>query len=145
MKLRADSVVLVGKHPEKMSIVKKLGVETLLLGQTSFPTKSFDVVIEASGSESGFATAIDLVRPQGNVVLKSTFEGTSRWDTSRIVVDEISIIGSRCGRLAPAVELLASKKIDVDELLSEEYPLGEGVAALEQAARRGVMKVLLRP
>ncbi|MEO6334522.1 MAG: alcohol dehydrogenase catalytic domain-containing protein [Pyrinomonadaceae bacterium] len=145
MRLRADSVLLVGKHPEKMSIVQKLGVFTLLIGKESLPAKSLDIVIEASGSESGFATALDLVKPQGKIVLKSTFHGTGNWDTSRVVVDEISIVGSRCGRLAPAVELLASGKVKVDDLISEEYRLQDGVAAFEQAGKRGALKILLRP
>jgi threonine dehydrogenase-like Zn-dependent dehydrogenase len=145
MQLRTDSVLMVGKHPEKMSIVEKLGVEAMLLGKAAIPEKSFDIVIEASGSESGFSTALDLVKPRGSVVLKSTFHGTASWEASRVVVDEISIVGSRCGRLAPAVELLASKKVNVDDLISDEYRLDDGVNALEQAGRHGVLKVLLRP
>ena len=145
MRLRAESVLLVGKHPEKMSIVQKLGIETLLLEKETYPLKSFDVVIESSGSESGFATALDLVRPRGKLVLKSTFHGVSNWDTSRIVVDEISVIGSRCGRLAPAIDLLASNKVNVENLISEEYRLENGVDALERAGQRGVLKVLLKP
>jgi threonine dehydrogenase-like Zn-dependent dehydrogenase len=145
MRLRTDSVLLVGKHPEKMSIVAKLGVETILLGKGKIPEKSFDVVIEASGSESGFATAIEMVKPRGSLVLKSTFHGNATWQASRVVVDEISIVGSRCGRLAPAVELLASKKVNVDDLISDEYRLIDGVRALEDAAKHGVLKILLRP
>jgi threonine dehydrogenase-like Zn-dependent dehydrogenase len=145
MRLRTDSVLLVGKHPEKMSIVDKLGVETMLLGKGKIPEKSFDVVVEASGSESGFATAIEMVKPRGSLVLKSTFHGNATWQASRVVVDEISIVGSRCGRLAPAVELLASKKVNVDDLISDEYRLIDGVRALEDAAKHGVLKILLRP
>lgn len=145
MRLRTDSILLVGKHPEKMSIVDKLGVETVLLGKASIPEKSFDIVIEASGSESGFATALDLVKPLGSLVLKSTFHGNASWEASRVVVDEISIVGSRCGRLAPAVELLASKKVDVDDLISNEYRLDDGVRAFEEAGRHGALKILLRP
>ncbi len=145
MRLRTDSVLLVGKHAEKMSIVDKLGVETVLIGKSTIPQKSFDVVVEASGSESGFSTALDLVKPRGSVVLKSTFHGASSWEASRVVVDEISVVGSRCGRLAPAVELLASKKVNVDDLISDEFRLDDGVKALEQAGRHGVLKVLLRP
>jgi threonine dehydrogenase-like Zn-dependent dehydrogenase len=145
MRLRTDSVLLVGKHPEKMSIVAKLGVETILLGKGKIPEKSFDVVVEASGSESGFATAIEMVKPRGSLLLKSTFHGNATWQASRVVVDEISIVGSRCGRLAPAVELLASKKVNVDDLISDEYRLIDGVRALEDAAKHGVLKILLRP
>ena len=144
-RLRSGSVVLIGKHAEKLAVVGKVGVETFILGKGELPSASFDVVIEASGSESGFSTAIDLVRPLGEIVLKSTFHGPASWETSRIVVDEISIVGSRCGRLAPAVELLASNTIRVDDLISDEYELARGVEALKTAGRRGVLKVLLRP
>ena len=143
-RIRTDSVVLIGKHAEKMAIVGKLGVETFVRGHGDLPPASFDVVIEASGSESGFTTALELVRPLGQIVLKSTFHGAASWETSRIVVDEISIVGSRCGRLAPAVELLASNTIRIDDLISDEYELGQGVEALEAAGRPGVLKVLLR-
>jgi threonine dehydrogenase-like Zn-dependent dehydrogenase len=142
-RLRSDHVSLVGKHPEKMAIVAKLGVEAIRLDAPK--PAGFDVVIEASGSGSGFATALDLVRPRGKIVLKSTFEGKPTWQAARIVVDEISIIGSRCGRLAPAIELLASKRVDVDDLISEELPLEKGVDALERAGQKGVLKVLLAP
>ena len=144
-RLRSDLVVLIGKHSEKMEIVGKLGVETFALGDGDLPLSSFDVVIEASGSESGFATALALVKPLGQIVLKSTFHGAASWDTSRIVVDEISIVGSRCGRLAPAVQLLASNTIRIDDLVSDEYPLERGVEAFDTAGRHGVLKVLLRP
>jgi threonine dehydrogenase-like Zn-dependent dehydrogenase len=143
--LRTTNVTLIGKHPEKMSIAAKRDIETIRLASADFLKGSFDVVIEASGSESGFATALDLVKPRGKIVLKSTFQGTPKWEAARVVVDEISIVGSRCGRLAPAIELLASKKVIVEDLVSEKYSLVDGVAALDHAGRRGVLKVLLRP
>ena len=89
--------------------------------------------------------ALDLLRPKGQLVLKSTFHGSTEIDAARVVVDEISIIGSRCGRFAPAIDLLKKNAIDVDSLISEEYPLSEGVHAMSRAAAKGVMKVLLRP
>jgi threonine dehydrogenase-like Zn-dependent dehydrogenase len=144
-RLNASSVLLVGKHREKLAIAEAAGVETVLLGGESARARTFDVVIEASGSESGFATALDLVRPRGVIVLKSTFHGTPKWEAARVVVDEISIVGSRCGRLAPAVELLASNRISVDRMITEERPLASGVAALEVARKPGILKVLLRP
>ena len=144
-RLRSNSLALIGKHPEKMDIVGKLGVDMILLGEERAKEKSFDVVIEASGSESGFATALSLVRPRGKIVLKSTFEGMPTWDAARIVVDEISVIGSRCGRLAPAVDLLASKRVNVEDLIAEDLPLRDGVAALGRAGQKGSLKVLLSP
>ncbi len=145
MRLRSDSVLLVGKHREKMSIVEKCDVETVHLDRVENLKRSFDVVVEASGSKSGFATATDLVRTRGTIILKSTFHGATTWEASRFVVDELSVVGSRCGRLAPAVELLASNQIRTDDLISEEFSLNKGVEALEFAKKRGVLKVLLKP
>ena len=105
--------------------------------------RTFDVAVEASGSESGFATTLDLLRPRGKLVLKSTFQGKPTWEAWRVVVDEITIVGSRCGRFAPALELLRDKKIDVESFISEEFPLSNGVKAVEKAGEKGAMKVLL--
>ncbi|HLA95626.1 MAG TPA: zinc-binding dehydrogenase, partial [Pyrinomonadaceae bacterium] len=103
----------------------------------------FDVVVEASGSESGFATALDLVRPRGKIVLKSTFHGKPQWEAWRVVVDEITIVGSRCGRFKPALQLLANKRIDISDMISDEFALADGLRAFEAAGSKGVMKVLL--
>lgn len=144
--LTGAPVLLVGKHSEKLRIAERRGIETATNKQVTKRTGEFDVVVEASGSSSGFAAALDLLRPRGALVLKSTFHGAAaRLDTSRVVVDELSIIGSRCGRLAPALDLLKKGAIDVDSLISEEYPLREGVLAMERAGKKGVLKVLLRP
>jgi len=92
--------------------------------------------------------ALDLLRPRGTLVLKSTFHGPAQLDEinqARFVVDEISIVGSRCGRMQPALDLLKKSAIDIDSLISEEYPLANGVHAMRRAGTRGVMKVLLRP
>ena len=145
MRLTSDRVSLIGKHRAKMAIVEKLGVEGVLAGQIKELAASFDIVVEASGSESGVASAMDLVRPRGVIILKSTFHGAARWQTSKVVVDEISIVGSRCGRLAPAVELLASKRVSVESLISEEFPLDNAVAALKYAESDGILKILLKP
>ena len=144
--LKSENVTLIGKHREKMAIAKSAGVNVcLLLDITAAMNKSFDVVVEASGSENGFATAIDLVRPRGKIVLKSTFQGTPSWEASRVVVDEITILGSRCGRFAPAVELLSSGLVDPTPMISATFTLDDGVNAMEKAAEKGVLKVLLRP
>ena len=144
LKLSSDSVTLIGKHTEKLAIAGKRGIEGRLTKNTDSLRKSFDIVVEASGSESGFTSALDLVKPRGTIVLKSTFHGEPRWEAARVVVDEISVVGSRCGRLAPAIELLASNRVQVDDLISEEFPLKDGVSALRAAETKGVLKVLLR-
>ena len=144
--LKSEHVTLIGKHPEKMAIGERAGVKSCLLSDVSTAMqKSFDVVVEASGSESGFASAVDLVRPRGKIVLKSTFQGRPIWEASRVVVDEITIVGSRCGRFAPAVELLSSGRVDPTPMISATFRLDEGVNAMGRAAEIGVLKVLLRP
>src|SRR3954471_15742680 len=100
--LTGAPVLLVGKHREKLSIAAARGIETATLDQVKGRAREFDVVVEASGSESGFALALALLRPRGVLVLKSTFKGATAIDAARIVVDEISVVGSRCGRFAPA-------------------------------------------
>jgi threonine dehydrogenase-like Zn-dependent dehydrogenase len=138
-------VTLIGKHPRKLQIAGRHGITTSLLQETKKQARAFDVVVEASGSPSGFAVALDLLRPRGVLVLKSTFQGGTEISAARVVVDEISVVGSRCGRFAPALELLRTGKVDVQNLISEEFALSEGVRAMARAAEPGVMKVLLRP
>lgn len=146
MALTTPHVTQIGKHKNKLDIAEKRNVRGILLDEVSSAmNRSFDVVIEASGSESGFATAVDLVRPRGKIVLKSTFHGTPTWQASRVVVDEITIVGSRCGRFAPAVELLASGAIDVSDMIDDEFRLANGVAAMSRAAEKGTLKILLAP
>ena len=143
--LTGASVLLVGKHSSKLRIAERRGIETARPKEINKRARQFDVVVEASGSASGFDLALQLLRPKGQLVLKSTFHGKTELDASRIVVDEISIVGSRCGRFSPALDLLKKDAIDVDSLISEEYPLSNGVLAMRRAATRGVLKVLLRP
>lgn len=143
--LSGATTLMIGKHDTKLRIAARRGIETSTPKEAAKRTRQFDVVVEASGSASGFKLALDLVRPQGKLVLKSTFHGTTEINAARVVVDEISIVGSRCGRFAPALDLLKRNAIDVDSLISEEYPLAKGVHAMKRARTKGVLKVLLRP
>lgn len=138
-------LLLIGKHPSKLRIAERRGIETVNPEAAAKLARQFDVVVEVSGTASGFGLALDLLRPRGQLVLKSTFHGKTELDAARIVVDEISIVGSRCGRFTPALDLLKKGAVDVDSLVSEEYPLAKGVHAMRRAAARGVLKVLLRP
>lgn len=138
-------VTLVGKHQTKLQLAERRGVETTLADRAQAGARRFDVVVEASGSATGFDLALDLLLPRGVLVLKSTFQGATPLNAARIVVDEISVVGSRCGRFAPALELLRNGNVDVENLISEEFPLANGVRAMARAAEPGVMKVLLRP
>ncbi len=139
------AVTLIGKHESKLRIAKRQNVETMLTEKAASRKREFDTVVEASGSASGFALALDLLRPQGVLVLKSTFHGSTEMDAARIVVDEISVVGSRCGRFAPALELLKTRAVEVQGLISDEFKLANGVQAMARAAEPGVLKVLLRP
>lgn len=143
--LTGAPTLLVGKHSSKLRIAERRGVETATPKQAAKRQRQFDMVVEASGAAAGFGLALDLLRPKGQLVLKSTFHGKTELDAARIVVDEISIVGSRCGRFTPALDLLKKAAIDVDSLISEEYLLSNGVHAMRRAAARGVLKVLLRP
>ena len=111
----------------------------------SLDAASQDCVVEATGSPGGFDLALRLVRPRGRIVLKSTFFGGLQVDLSRIVVNEITLLGSRCGRFSRALELLATRRVDVTSLISDVLLLENGVAAFELAQSPGVLKVLLRP
>lgn len=133
--------LLVGKHPEKLALAR--GVETASPDEARGRGREFDVVIEASGGPGGFGLALELLRPQGTLVLKSTFHGETPIDASRIVVDEIRVVGSRCGRFAPALDLLARGAVDVGSLVSEVVGLEHGEAAMRRAALPGVLKILL--
>jgi 2-desacetyl-2-hydroxyethyl bacteriochlorophyllide A dehydrogenase len=143
--LTGAQTVLVGKHTSKLRIAERRGIETSKPKEAAKRAREFDVVVEASGAAPGFALALDLLRPKGKLVLKSTFNAKTEIDSARVVVDEISIIGSRCGRFKPAIDLLKKGAVDVENLISEEHSLGDGLKAMERAAERGVLKVLLRP
>jgi threonine dehydrogenase-like Zn-dependent dehydrogenase len=143
--LTGAPLLLVGKHPEKLRIAERRGIETTTIKKVEKRKHEFDAVVEASGVASGFALALNLLRPRGTLVLKSTFHGATEMDTARLVVDEISIVGSRCGRFEPALDLLKKGAIELDSMISEEYPLTKGVLAMERASKKGVLKVLLRP
>lgn len=143
--LTGAPTLLVGKHPEKLQIAARRGIETATPDEAAKRLKQFDVVVEASGAAPGFKLALDLLRPKGKLVLKSTFQGSTEIDAARIVVDEISIVGSRCGRFQPALHLLMKNAIDVDSLISEEHPLSNALHAMNRAATSGILKVLLHP
>jgi len=143
--LTGAPLLLIGKHPDKLRIAERLGIETATAGKAEKRSREFEVVVEASGGAAGFALALKLLRPRGTLVLKSTFRGATEIDAAHIVVDEISIVGSRCGRFGPALDLLKKGAIELDSMISEEYSLSKGMFAMDRAGSKGVLKVLLRP
>jgi len=119
------------------------GVRTILLND--WQPRQFDVVVEATGSPSGLELALGAVRPRGTLVLKSTIAGNHDVSLAAIVINEITIIGSRCGLFAPALEALEEKSVSVTPLIEKIYPLNDGIEAVKHAARQGARKILLRP
>jgi threonine dehydrogenase-like Zn-dependent dehydrogenase len=136
-------VLLLGRHPEKMRLVDWSGVTTELLAD-KLPAHAFPIVVDATGSQEGLRAAIGMCEPRGTVVMKSTVYGLVPIDTAPAIVNEITLIGSRCGRFEPAIKLLASGKVRVGDLISEELPLDRAADAFRRAATKGVLKVLLR-
>ena len=135
-------VVLYGRHENKLAIARTADVETAL--SSELPAAKFQIVVECTGSAVGLADAIHMARPRGVVVMKSTVVGDVPLDTAYVVVQEITLIGSRCGRFTPALELLKGSKVDPTPLISAEFPLQDAAAAFDNARRPGVLKVLLR-
>lgn len=141
LQLTGCDLLAVGRHPEKLAILERRGIPTQLAGEAVEP--GADVVVEATGSAAGFAAARSLIRPRGTLVIKSTFHGEVTLNLSMVVVDEITLVGSRCGPFPAALRLLEQRLVDVESLIQGSYPLEEGVAAFERAATPGVLKVLL--
>ena len=137
-------VLLIGKHADKLELATQAGIKTLKLGAEMLTPRSFDFVVEASGSASGLQTALDLVKARGTIILKSTFHGGAvPVDTTRIVVDEITLVGSRCGRFEPALQMLGAGKVDVEPLIAAEFILEDAVYAMAYAAKPVTLIVLL--
>jgi threonine dehydrogenase-like Zn-dependent dehydrogenase len=141
--LSGAQLTVLGRRPESLELPLRLGLPTGLAAGA--PADGFDLVVEATGNEEGLAQALRLVRPLGTLVLKSTFEGAAAVGLTPLVVKEVRVVGSRCGPFAPALRLLAQHQVQVLPLIDAEYPLEQGLEALEHAARPGVRKVLLRP
>jgi threonine dehydrogenase-like Zn-dependent dehydrogenase len=135
--------LLIGKHASKRALADRRGIATADVAEARQRGRSFDVAVEASGGAAGFELALELLLPQGTLVLKSTFHGLTPVDAARVVVEEITVVGSRCGRFAPALDLLARGAVDVADLVSEIVALDRGAEALARAAAPGVLKVLL--
>lgn len=140
-------LLLLGRHRHKLAIAQAQGVATLLLQPEGIwpppGLEPFDLVVEATGHPQGPALALDLLRPQGTLVLKTTSHLPTSINLARVVVDEIAILGSRCGNIALALECLNQRRLDVRPLIEKIYPFQELLPALEHARRKGSLKVLL--
>jgi len=141
--LTGCDLIAVGRHADKLQILKRRGME-VTTDFSAIKPATLDTVVEATGTPSGFALARQLVRPRGTIVLKSTYQGEALpVNLTAIVVDEITLIGSRCGPFEPAIRLLATRQVEVESLIQARYPLEEGLAAFERAAVKGTLKVIV--
>jgi threonine dehydrogenase-like Zn-dependent dehydrogenase len=136
-------LVAVGRHREKLAILEARGIPTRIAQPGD--EDAADVVVECTGRAEGFEQANHLVRPRGTCVLKSTYHGLVEADLSRLVVNEVTLVGSRCGPFPPALRLLSRDLVDVESLIEAEYPLDDALAAFDHAGKRGALKVLVRP
>ena len=139
--LKGNAVTVVGKHERKLEIAHRYGAAAKYVEE--FTAEPYEVVVDCSGRPEGLKTSLSLLRPRGTLVLKTTTAAPPDFHTSQLVIDEITVVGSRCGPFAPALRLLALGLVDVEPLIEAVYPLEKGVEALEHAKRPGTLKVLL--
>jgi threonine dehydrogenase-like Zn-dependent dehydrogenase len=138
----SGNVLVVGKHSEKLSILRTLGIATALLHDVT-AERMADLVVDCTGSQTGLPTALALVRPRGTIVLKTTMAGTQTMPWAPFVIDEVTLVGSRCGPFDQALAGLSDGRVQVGPLVSERFDLSHGLEALERAQAKSALKVLL--
>ena len=141
-----DAVLVVGKHPEKLALLEALGIRTALLAELPndpVADRAADIVVDCTGSDTGLPTALGLVRPRGTIVLKTTVAGSQQLPWAPVVIDEVTIVGSRCGPFDRALAALEDRSMSVLPLISARFDLSDGVTAIDAAKQRGALKVLL--
>lgn len=143
IRLACANVSVIGKHSDKLKLLKRAGSRAILLNE--WKPALFDVVVEATGSATGLELALGAVRPRGTLILKSTIAGRHDISLAPLVINEVNVIGSRCGPFAPALEALEEKSVSVTPLIEKVYPLSDAVEAVAHAGRPGARKILLRP
>jgi threonine dehydrogenase-like Zn-dependent dehydrogenase len=134
---------VVARHVKQQQLLADRKVRSIT--EASLGSKKYDIVVEASGSPAGFVLARQSVRPRGTLILKSTYLGDMQVNFSSIVVDELCLIGSRCGPFEPALRLLEEATVDPKPLIEAVYPLNQGLMAFEHAGKPGALKVLIQP
>ena len=137
-------VSLFGRHREKLAIAEAAGVATEIVG-AALPGHAFEWVVDATGTPEGLRAAVSITRPRGTLILKSTVHGLVPVDTAPIIVNELTLVGSRCGRFEAALPLLEHGLIPVERLIADRFRLADAPAAFSRAAERGALKVLLSP
>lgn len=139
-----DDVTCFGRHMQKMSPLQRFGIQTKK-GIEETDRHKFDMVIEASGSTSGFTDAINLVKPRGTLVLKSTLAIGNKADLTHAIINEVTLVGSRCGRFKPAIDAIATGAISVSHMTDKTFALDEFDAAIARAREPDALKVYLKP
>jgi threonine dehydrogenase-like Zn-dependent dehydrogenase len=135
-------VVLFGRHRDKILVAERAGVETAPLN-AALPEAELDFVVDATGTREGLLNAVKMVKPRGTIIMKSTVHGEAAIDTAPVIVNEITLIGSRCGRFEPAMELLQLGTVCVEPMIADRFPLASAPQAFARAAEKGVLKVLI--
>ncbi len=141
LRAHGAEVHLFGRHPEKMRIAVAAGAVARDAGE--LPPAAYDWVVEATGSAKGLRQAVTIARPRATVIMKSTVHGEVAIDAAPVIVNEISLIGSRCGRFEPAIELLRSGAVRPAPMISHRFPLAKAPEAFAKAAEKGTLKVLI--
>jgi threonine dehydrogenase-like Zn-dependent dehydrogenase len=135
------AVTVVGKHPRKLAVLERLGLKTVRLD--ALERRRFaDVVVDCTGNPTGMATALEIVIPRGTIVLKTTVAGSQTLSLAPVVIDEVTIVGSRCGPSSTALLALRDQKIDVQSLVDGLYPLDEAELAFRRARTEPLLKLL---
>jgi alcohol dehydrogenase len=142
LKQSQADLFLIGKHPHKLAIAAGQKIKTALLGDLP-RRRLFNLVVEATGSVDGFELAQELLKPRGTLVLKSTVAGSKNFNLTSLVLNEITVIGSRCGPFPPALRALENKAIDVRPLISKVYSSDKALEAFEAARAKDSLKVLV--
>ena len=143
MKDAQAAVTVIGMHDWKLALARSWGLRGLLRGDQELAPSSFPIVVDATGSSQGIHEALRLVQPRGTVVMKSTFHGPADFDATKLVVDEITLLGSRCGTFPTALQLLRQGRVAVQPMISKIFPLQDGLGAVAYARRSPCLKVLL--
>lgn len=141
----AAQITVAGKHASKLALARSWGLTVADVLKDPLPSAAFAMVVEATGSPTGLTEALRLVEPRGTVVMKSTFRDSARFDTAKLVVDEINLLGSRCGSFSAALELIRRGHVKVQELVSKTFPLDAGLEAFEYLDQPACLKVLVKP
>jgi threonine dehydrogenase-like Zn-dependent dehydrogenase len=143
LSLTGCEVTAVVRHQAQRSLISASG-DVMTVSEERCPLNQFDIAVDASGSAEGLKLARRAVRPRGQIILKSTFQGETSMDWSSFVVDEITLTGSRCGPFPPAIKLLEQGTVDPLPLICAILPLETGLEAFAEASKPGILKVVLR-